>query len=123
MLAGTASSVAPIAASTPPMTRASVSRGLACPHCDAPHDLGATLCGYCGVTLGEPPRRSGMTQRALALDAESARLALEAMPSAPAAAPVAQVVVRQPRSLTWLERVFVVMTFGIGWLWLRHRVA
>lgn len=92
-----------------------------CPHCDAPTELGASLCGYCGITLGEPPRRSGMTQRAMALDAEAARLALAALPPAPASASIA--IPSKPRALTWMERVFVVMTFGLGWLWLRRRLS
>jgi len=60
-----------------------------------------------------------MTQRAMALDAEAARLALAALPPAPMSAPLD--IRSEPRALTWMERVFVVMTFGLGWLWLRSR--
>lgn len=63
-----------------------------------------------------------MTQRALALDAESARLALEGRPSAsPVAIAAGPAPVR--RALTFLERVFVVLTFGLGWFWVRRRMA
>ncbi len=119
MLAGAPTTVAPSS-----FPRARVAAGPVCPHCDAPSGLGATLCDYCGATLGEPPRRSGMTQRALALDAESARLALEA--AAPSSAPTvtpSTTPVRARRALTLLERVFVVLTLGLGWLWLRRRLA
>lgn len=76
------------------------------------------LCDYCGVTLGEPPRRSGMTQRAMALDAESARRVLgDATPTAvPPVAPVA-------RKVSFWEGVLVVLTLGLGWLWVRRRLA
>lgn len=95
-----------------------------CPHCDAPRDLAATLCEYCGVTLGEPPRRSGVTQRAMALDADAARRALEARaPSAPPASPLPVVVAAPERRVaTVWERLFVVLTLGVGWLWVRRRL-
>ncbi len=113
MLAGAPSPV--LAPSASPRAHA---KGAICPHCDAPSELGATLCAYCGATLGEPPRRSGMTQRAMALDAEAARLALETRPSKPAI-----VVRKQPRAATWWERAFVLFTFGLGWLWVRRRLS
>jgi hypothetical protein len=75
------------------------------------------LCDYCGATLGEPPRRSGLTQRVKALDAESARVALAASPVAPTALPA------RPRELSIWERLFVVLTLGLGWLWVRRRLA
>jgi hypothetical protein len=117
MLAGSPLSVA----SPPPLARVSVSRGPLCPHCDAPRDLSATLCGYCGVTLGEPPRRSGVTQRAVALDAEAARLALEAR--APSPPIVVAIAPPKPRAATSWERLFVVLTLGLGWIWVRRRLA
>ncbi len=130
LAAGVVSSVAPS-----PLARARVSKGNVCPHCDAPSEHGASLCSYCGVTLGEPPRRSGMTQRAMALDAESARLALEALapaviaPAVIAASPT-PIVVRGSsaaaptrRAATMWERMFVVLTLGLGWLWVRRRIA
>jgi hypothetical protein len=60
-----------------------------------------------------------MTQRALALDAEAARVALETRPSKPA-----PVLARPaPRAATWWERAIVVLTFGLGWLWVRRRLS
>ncbi len=90
-----------------------------CPRCDAPAELGATLCSSCGVTLGEPPRRSGVTQRAMAIDADAARLALEARAPTPAPVPVKKTSVIR----SFWDGVFVVLTLGLGWLWLRQRAA
>lgn len=113
---------------------------LSCPHCDASHPLGAIVCDYCGTTLGEPTRRAGMTQRALALDAESAaqllereaarktssqravsvvqvKERLEGSPSKEALAPLAR------RAASLWERAFVVLTLGLGWFWVRRRLA
>jgi hypothetical protein len=64
-----------------------------------------------------------MTQRALALDAESARLALEGRASASAPVSTAASPATVRRTLTFLERAFVVLTFGLGWLWVRRRIA
>lgn len=110
MLAGAPSSVA---FSSAPRA----ARGPVCPHCDAPSGLGAALCDYCGTTLGEPPRRSGLTQRALALDPESARIALETR--SPSPPPVAAVLPAR-RALTLGERVLMICTLGLAWLWLRR---
>lgn len=73
------------------------------------------------MTLGEPPRRSGMTQRALALDEGTAQATLEALAhrQPDVAAPVPKGSVRVVRS-TW-DALFVVLTLGLGWLWLRRR--
>jgi hypothetical protein len=118
MLAGMPSSV-----SVPPVVGlvARSGSGPACPRCDTPTEGATTICGACGMTLGEPPRRSGMTQRALALDESAAQATLDALarrePAAPAPVPTAPV--RVVRS-GW-DVVLVVLTLGLGWLWLRRR--
>ncbi len=105
-----------------PAARASST--LACPHCEAPRAASAVVCDYCGTTLGEPKRRAGATQRAMALDEEGARRALEASAAiARAAASPSAAIAPTKRRATPLERLLVVLTLGIGWLWVRRRLA
>jgi hypothetical protein len=118
MLAGTSSSV-----TVQPVVGLLARTGPspACPHCDTPVEGGATICGSCGVTLGEPPRRSGMTQRALALDEGAAQATLDALaPRQPVISiPMPVAPARVVRSVS--DALFVVLTLGLGWLWLRRR--
>lgn len=58
-----------------------------------------------------------MTQRAMALDAEAARITLESRAPAPMSAPAKTTAVVR----SFWEGMFVVLTLGIGWIWLRRR--
>lgn len=97
-----------------PLGLAQRSSGAACPHCDASIERVDVICASCGATLGEPPRRSGLTQRAVALDPAAAEAVL-----ASSAAPAIVAPKRVVRSA--LDWALVVCTFGLAWFWLRRR--
>lgn len=81
---------------------------------------GDSLCHSCGATLGEPPRRSGMTQRALVLDAARA----EAILAAKAPSPVITMMhEKQPFLRSWKDIALLVFTLGLGWFWIARRNA
>lgn len=61
-----------------------------------------------------------MTQRAMAIDADAARITLETRtPMPPAPVPVKKTSVIR----SFWDAVFVVLTLGLGWIWLRQRAA
>lgn len=94
--------------------------GPSCPHCEMQVSAGDPLCSSCGATLGEPPRRSGMTQRAMVLDAARA----EAILAAKAPSPVITMMHEQkPLVRSWKDIALLVFTLGLGWFWLARRNA
>jgi len=66
-----------------------------------------------------------MTQRALALDDDAAKAALDAAAKTapPAPSPATQVMGSRAPGWSFWDRLFVVLTLGFGWLWLRRRAA
>ena len=81
---------------------------------------GDSLCLSCGATLGEPPRRSGMTQRALVLDAARAEAILATKAPSPVITMMPQ---SRPFLRSWRDVALLVFTLGLGWFWLARRNA
>lgn len=94
--------------------------GPSCPHCEMQVSAGDSLCHSCGATLGEPPRRSGMTQRALVLDAARAEAILAAKAPSPVITMMRE---KQPFLRSWKDIALLVFTLGLGWFWLARRNA
>lgn len=92
--------------------------GPSCPHCEMQVSPGDPLCSSCGATLGQPPRRSGMTQRAMVLDAARA----ESILAANAPSPVITMMRKtKPLVRSWKDMALLVFTLGLGWFWLARR--
>ena len=81
---------------------------------------GDPLCASCGATLGEPPRRSGMTQRAMVLDAARAEAILAAKAPSPV---ITMMQEHKPFVRSWKDIALLVFTLGLGWFWLARRNA